>query len=243
MITSIQNQTYSNWELLVTDDSSDDDTSEILEEVTNDDPRIRSFRLTGNKGPGYARNHSLKEAKGRYIAFCDSDDLWMPNKLEKQVEFMMRDQLAFSCTSYRKIDESGNIIRKVRCHPCLTYRDMLRNNYVGCLTEMYDVDQIGKVPMPEIRRRQDWALWLNILRRTDKVWGLNEDLAFYRIRSHSVSSTGLKWIKYNWIVYHDLEQTGNILSIYYSLTYPWHYIMKIIKMEIGFGCCSKRFKK
>ena len=243
MISSIQSQTYSNWELLVTDDFSDDDTFEILEEVAIDDPRIRSFRLNGNKGPGYARNHSLKEAKGRYIAFCDSDDLWMPKKLEKQVEFMMRDQLALSCTSYRKIDELGNKLRRVGCHPSRTYRDMLRNNYVGCLTAMYDVNQIGKVEMPEIRRRQDWALWLKILRRIDKVWGINEELAFYRIKSKPDSNSRLKLIKYNWIVYHDLEQTGSIRSIYYSLTYPWHYIMKKIKTEIGVGCFSKRFKK
>jgi len=210
---SIIAQTYTNWELLITDDCSKDGTFVLLQEYSKIDKRIKVFQLENNSGPGVARNNSIKQATGRFIAFCDSDDQWKPDKLEKQTKFMLDNDLALSYSNYDMIDEEGNNIGKVKAPKKINYKTMLRNNYIGCLTAMYDTEKVGKVYMPNIRKRQDWALWLAILKKTDEAQGLMESLAIYRNHYNSISTNKIKLIRYNYAIYKEVEKFSTLKSL------------------------------
>ncbi|MDB4580264.1 glycosyltransferase [Akkermansiaceae bacterium] len=225
-ILSIQAQTHTNWELLITDDCSSDKTVKIIRNLAATDSRIKVFQLAKNRGAGVARNHSIEKAAGRYIAFCDSDDQWVPNKLENQLRFMRQHDLGFTYTSYEKIDEAGNSIGSVTCLPRVTYKTMLRNNYIGCLTVVYDTRKLGKQFMPTIRKRQDWALWLKILKQSPEARGIQEFLSIYRDRAGSISSNKLEMVKYNWIIFNDVEKLGILRSSWCMIEFMWHYFSK-----------------
>lgn len=225
-ILSIQAQTCPNWELLITDDCSSDNTVDLVQDLAVKDRRIKFFQLSENGGAGIARNHSIEKAAGRYIAFCDSDDQWVPNKLEKQLQFMRQHDLAFTYTSYEKIDEAGNSIGSVTCLPRVTHKTMLRNNYIGCLTVVYDTRTLGKQFMPIIRKRQDWALWLKILKQCPEARGLQEHLSIYRDRSGSISSNKIEMVKFNWIIFNDVEKLGILRSSWCMIEFMWHYLSK-----------------
>lgn len=227
-IESILNQTYSNWELLITDDCSIDDTLKIIDAYVLKDKRIKLFQLNENSGAGIARNYSIEKSSGRYIAFCDSDDQWLPNKLAKQVSMMKENGIALSFSSYHIIDEEGHPKGKVIAKSKVDYKVMLRNNYIGCLTAMYDAIQLGKVYMPEIRKRQDWALWLSILKLTDKAYGIKEPLAVYRDRSNSISTNKKDLIKYNWAIYRDVEGFSFLKSCVLLIQFVFFYLAKKI---------------
>ena len=158
-IQSIIQQTYTNWELLITDDCSTDGTWELIQKHQKLDERIKIFRLEQNSGPGVARNNSIKQAKGRFIAFCDSDDQWKPDKLEKQIKFLIENDLPFTFSAYQKIDENGQEGGIVNVPEEVSYNYLLKTCPIGCLTAIYDTEKIGKVYMPEIRKRQDYGLW------------------------------------------------------------------------------------
>lgn len=225
-IESIKTQSYTNWELVITDDCSTDATVDIINSFQEKDSRIKLHKLQKNQGAGVARNNSIKNATGRYIAFCDSDDQWKPKKLEKQIGFMMNNQLAFSCTSYEVIDETGKTIRIEKLPKLLTYKIMLRNNYVGCLTAIYDTSLLGKQYMPTIRKRQDWVLWLRILQKIGQTQVLDENLATYLDRSSSISSNKLRLIKYNWMVYYKELGFNIIKSSLLLLMFIYYYAKK-----------------
>ena len=222
-IQSILNQTYTNWELLITDDCSTDGTWELLQKYQNQDDRIKIFRLEKNSGSGVARNNSIKNAQGRFIAFCDSDDQWLPDKLSKQIFFMKKKDCALSYSSYKVIDEFGNNQGQVLSKEKVDYKIMLRNNYIGCLTAMYDTQKVGKLYMPEIRKRQDWALWLKILKMTDTAYGIRETLAIYRKHNNSVSTNKIKLIKYNYEIYRNIENFSLIKSLAKIFVFFFYY--------------------
>ena len=225
-IEAIQAQTYTNWELLITDDCSTDKTQSIVSEYGSKDTRIKFFRLTTNSGAGVARNNSIKEAQGQFIAFCDSDDCWYPTKLEKQLEFMVKNGYEFTCTSYDSCDENNVVIGFVECKSKTSYASLLRDNSIGCLTSMYDTSRIGKVYMPTIRKRQDWGLWLTIIKKTKYAYGLQEPLAKYRIRENSISSNKMHMLKYNYRLYKEVEGFSGIVSFcllaFYFLPYYFY---------------------
>lgn len=225
-INSIINQTYTNWELLITDDLSTDNTIEIVESYAKNDSRIKLFKLEKNSGAAIARNNSIKFAKGRYITFCDSDDKWKKNKLELQLKFMQENELVFSFSDYEVIDENNNYQRYVKCPKKLTYKKLLRNNYVGCLTAIYDTKFLGKLMMPKIRKRQDWVLWLSIMKKIETTKGLNTPLAVYRNRSNSISSSKFNLLKYNWGVYNQELGFNKFISFYYLTIFIIHYFLK-----------------
>ena len=232
-INSIINQTYSSWELLISDDHSTDNTVEIVESYIKLDSRIQLFQLSSNQGAGVARNHSIKHSKGKYIAFCDSDDLWKPNKLEIQIDFMKKNNLAFSYSSYEIIDEQGRIKRYIKASKEISFKKMLKNNYVGCLTSIYDVKITGKLYMSKIRKRQDWLLWLKILKKTDSTKGIEQSLALLRNRSNSISSKKFQLLKYNWRVYnHELGYT-KISTSFLMIQFIIYYAIK--KMKVSFN--------
>lgn len=215
-IKSIQEQTYNNWELLITDDCSTDNSTDIINSFIEKDNRIKLYKLDKNSGGGVSRNNSIKEARGRFIAFCDSDDLWTPDKLEKQVKFMIDKDVAFSYGSYILCNEEGVAIGINICLSKLTYRRIITDNFIGCLTAIYDTQKIGKVYMPTIRKRQDWGLWINILKKCKVGYGIKQPIGFYRIRKNSVSSNKWSLIKYHAMLY---NQILNIPIVFAYLMY------------------------
>ena len=195
-------QSYQNLELLITDDcSANVEVRELLLRYAESDRRVRIFFLDENKGPGYARNNSIAEAKGRFIAFCDSDDRWTQDKLERQVAFMKERNACLSYTSYYLCNSDGEVYGTVRAPERMTFSKLRRDNKIGCLTAMYDVSICGKMFMPTIRKRQDWGLFLLILKKHGVGYGMCEPLAYYRKRRGSISMKKSTLIKYNMLVY------------------------------------------
>ncbi len=226
-IESVQNQSYQNWELIIVDDNSTDLSAEIVEVASKADPRIKLIRLSKNSGPAVARNTAIRISNGRYIAFLDADDLWSPKKLEKQINFMRSKNIPFSFTWYQVIDCFGHFLREVKCSDLeISYNQLLRSNEIGCLTAVYDTKIIGKRFMPLVRKRQDYGLWLNILKSGNSAVCLPEVLASYRLVSDSISSNKFSLIKHNWRLFRDVEGFGHLISIYYIL---WNIYRKFIK--------------
>lgn len=214
-IDSVLGQTYSYWEHILVDDCSSDGSKDLIKSFQKKDPRIKYHRLQKNSGAGIARNKGIEFAKGKYIAFLDSDDVWYPEKLKKQLHFMKQNNYNFTFTDYDQINEVGQRLSKVvKCKPIVTYNIALYKNPIGCLTVIYDVDFFGKQYMPSIRKRQDYALWLKLLKKTNG-YGLNECLASYRIGNESISSNKLDLLKYEWKIYREEENLPFFKSIFY----------------------------
>ncbi len=217
-LTSVADQTYTDWEHILIDDCSSDGSATLINQYVSKDPRIKYHRLSENSGAGVARNTAIKMAKGAYIAFLDSDDMWHPEKLSKQLAFMQRNGYYFSFTSYGTINDVGIPTDKVfRAKKVVTYNSALYKNPIGCLTVMYDVAYFGKQYMPTIRKRQDYALWLTLLKKTNG-YGLDEVLATYRLGNESISSNKLDLIKYEWSIYRDVEGLSWFKSAFYLLS-------------------------
>lgn len=216
-IQSVVHQTVPDWEIQIVDDCSTDNTSEVLKPILERYPNIHYYRLPQNSGPAVARTEAIKRANGKYIAFLDSDDLWVPEKLEKQIAFMEKTGARFSCTAYRQMDEAGHDLHTVMIPPEKTdYRKCVHlSNPIGNLTVMYNQEALGKFEVPLIQKRNDFALWLQILKKTDYCFGMEEVLGIYRLgRTGSVSSNKLKQAKYHWQLYHEIEKHSAIKSIY-----------------------------
>lgn len=195
-IQSVLAQTYENWELWIVDDASDDNTDEVVAPFLTD-TRIHYIKLPHNSGAAVARNRALREAGGRWIAFLDSDDLWRPEKLEKQLAFMKNKGYAFSYTAYAQIDEESYPSGVWVTGPArITKRGMYRYCWPGCLTVMYDAAAVGLIQVADIRKNNDYAMWLQVARRADCHF-LNEGLAAYRLRQGSISrrsyATLIRW--------------------------------------------------
>lgn len=228
-IESVLKQSYQNWEMIVVDDCSTDNSAKIIKEYMSSEPRIKYFKLDKNSGAAVARNTAIEHAKGRFIAFLDSDDLWHPDKLKKQIEFMKKNNYAFTFTGFQQINEEGQLLNKYM--PALkkiNYKKALYTNYIGCLTAVYDVSKLGKVYMPLIRKRQDYGLWLKILKKVDYGYGLDKSLAYYRVRNGSVSSNKLSLIRYQWQLYRDIEELAIMKSIFYI---SYTVILKLLNMK------------
>lgn len=200
-VESIMAQTYRNWELLISDDGSTDDTVDIVEAYAQKDERILLFKLDSNSGAGEARNNSIRKAQGRYIAFCDSDDMWMPTKLEKQLEFMQSNNYQFVFASYLTCNKESKVQGRIIAPSKVSLIDTKRDDRIGFLTVIYDTKEIGKFYMPTLRKRQDWAYVLNILKKCRYAYALKEPLAIYRNGRDSLSHNKFTLIRYNIKVY------------------------------------------
>ncbi len=226
-LASILAQTYENWELIIIDDCSLDNSNKIIEEYIQRSEKIKLISLKSNMGPAIARNKGIEQAKGRYIAFLDSDDLWMPEKLSKQLNFMQKHNISLSFTSYYHMEEeSEKIINQVHALDKVDYDELLKKNIIGCFTAIYDTEKLGKVYMPDIQKRQDYALWLAILKKIPYAYGLDEMLGYYRVRSNSVSSNKILSSKYNWKLYREIEKLPLYKAIYYFGWYTYKSILK-----------------
>ena len=225
---SILKQSYKDWEWLVTDDCSIDGTFELLNEICLKDKRVKVFRNDMNLGAAVSRNKSIANANGEFIAFIDSDDIWLKTKLEQQLSFMNERNIDFSFTAYELIDEEGNLLgTKVdsKQEGFFTYKDMLKKKAtLGCSTVVLRLSAFGNISMPLIRTGQDYALWLNILKTGCNAWVLSEVLTQYRIMPNSISRNKFKKAKQQWYIYRHLEH----LSIFNSLICFGHYAFRAV---------------
>ena len=202
-INSVIGQTYNNWELLLIDDGSKDKTIKIVESYIKQYPNISLIKNKTNLGAAISRNKGIKVAKGEYIAFLDADDLWKPTKLEKQISFMIDENCDVCFSSYEQINEAGEPLNKlVKALPVLNYKTLLKTNYIGNLTGIYSAKKLGKITSPNLRKRQDWLLWLSAIKTSGKpAKSIQESLAYYRVRDNSMSSDKFELLKHNYNVY------------------------------------------
>ncbi len=202
-IDSILAQTYTDWELIITDDCSTDNTREILRKYAARDPRITIQENTVNSGAGVTRNRSIATARGQYIAFCDSDDRWVPEKLQQQVEYMRDKDVALCFSPYYTCDESSQYLGYISAPRRITLFQMMCDNKIGFLTCIYDTDVFGKRPMPTQRKGEDYGLLLQLLKICGNAYSVQQPLAHYRIRPDSQSANKISLIKYNAQTYTD----------------------------------------
>ena len=228
-IKCVVDQTYTNWELLLVDDCTPDNSAKIIDKYIKKDKRIKYFKLDENSGAAIARNKALKESKGRFVAYLDADDLWKPEKLEKQVKYMLNNEYAFTCTDYEKIDEVGKSLNKiVRIPKKVDYNLFLRNTIIQTVGVMVDTKITGKdiLKMPNIRRRQDAATWCQLLKAGFDCYEVPENLSYYRVVSNSLSSNKLKAIKGTWKLYRDIEKLSLIKSCFCFVGYAYNAVKK-----------------
>lgn len=211
-IESVLAQSYENWELLIVDDCSTDNTDEVVKPFLAD-PRISYIKNEKNSGAAVSRNRALREAKGKWIAFLDSDDLWELTKLEKQIAFMKDNGYHFSYTNYVEIDEASVPNGKRVTGPKrITKHGMYNYCWMGCLTVMYDADAVGLVQIADIKKNNDYAMWLKVCQKAD-CYLLDETLARYRKRSGSISNHGYaKLIKWHYKLYREAEKRDCVTS-------------------------------
>ena len=226
-IDSVVSQTYTNWEMIIVDDASQDASREKIIVLANNEARIRTIFLDNNIGAAEARNIAIRQAKGRYIAFLDSDDLWESKKLERQVSFMSKNNIAFSFTTYQSISEDGMIkMHTIKAPRRITYHSYLKNTIIGCLTVVLDRDKIGDLEMPDIRSSHDMALWLKIMRGGVVAYGLDENLAKYRVSSSSNTENKVKAAKDVWKVYREVEKLPFAYSLWCFINYAFNATKK-----------------
>lgn len=217
---SVLAQTYPHWELLLVEDGSTDNSAGVIADLIREkgDGRIRLIRQPSNQGAARARNRGVEEARGRYISYLDADDLWAPEKLEKQLGFMDKKQAAFSFTGYEFADENGVGLGKiVRVPEALSYRQALSNTTIFTTTVMFDTERISKelLMMPEIKS-EDTALWWKVLRTGYIAYGLDDNLARYRRSGRTLSSNKLEAVRRIWNLYRKAEGLSLIRSM-------WHF--------------------
>lgn len=220
-INSVLNQTYKNWELLLIDDCSSDNTLQIAKLFSKRHKNIKVLKNSTNLGAAISRNFGIEKSKGDFIAFLDADDLWKPEKLEKQLDFVKRNNCDVCFSSYELINNKGKKLNKlVKALPVLSYDKLLKSNYIGNLTGLYNTKTLGKIKTTNLRKRQDWLLWLEAIKKSGKpAKGIQESLAYYRVRKDSMSSKKLNLLKYNYWVYRKGLKFSIIKSIYFFILF------------------------
>lgn len=222
-IRSVQQQTYTDWEHIVVDDASTDGTPEIMKELAKQDSRITFLSLTVNSGSAVARNRGIEMAKGRYLTFIDSDDLWYPDFIEISIATILKTKIPFVYASYRRANENLEFIYSDFIVPKkVNYTDILKSNSISCLTAFLDVKVLGKMTMPLVRKRQDMGLWLKYLKKIEFAYGILEPKAIYRIRLNSLSRNKISLIRSQWQFYRVIEQLSFIYSMYYMLCWMYY---------------------
>ncbi|AUN96840.1 glycosyl transferase [Bacteriovorax stolpii] len=231
-IESVIAQTYPHWELLIADDCSPDNLASVVKSYAEKDPRVKYLRMEKNGGPANARNLSLKNAKGKYIAFLDSDDLWHPEKLEKQISFMQKNDYAFTYTSYQRIKMEGEKYPFINHVPeKITYSGLLKNTVISTLTVILDKSKINNIQMTPGWGYDDYVLWLEILKTGIDAHGLNENLALYRVMEQSVSSNKPRALKWVWHIYRKQQKINPVMSLFYITNFSLNAFIKRVEFN------------
>lgn len=226
-IESILNQTYKDIKLYIIDDCSTDETSKLLQSFYICNERVVLLRNIKNKGVAESRNIGIKQSRGKYIAFCDSDDLWNETKLEKQLDFLESKKVDVVCTNYNVIDLESNIIGSVCSPEIITYKKMLRKNHIGNLTGIYNAKKLGKVYQKKIGH-EDYLMWLEILRKTDQAICIQENLAKYRVSKNSLSANKIVAAQWTWNIYRKQLKMPIIPALYFFSQYAIQGLLKKI---------------
>lgn len=227
-IESVLAQTYQNWELLISNDCSTDNTQKIIESYMDKDNRIKTINAEKNGGVSAARNLALGQAAGKYIAFVDSDDLWHPQKLEKQIAFMQNNNYAFTYTSYQMVDETGQKLnRYIYSAEKMQHTDVIKNTLIGCLTVVVNREVVGDFAMPLIPHTEDTMAWYEILKRGFTAYGMPEVLSYYRVSTTSMTSNKVKMVKLQWDTYRSYCKYGIAKSSYYLCCYAFNAVKKV----------------
>lgn len=225
-IDSVLNQTYPNWEMLVADDCSPDNTSAVVVRATVADPRVRLISCKENRGPAAARNAALSEARGRWIAFLDSDDLWLPTKLEETINFAISNASALTFTGFRRISSDGSVTGAYIPVPSqLSYSQLLGNTAIATSTVLVDRWMVDSITMEKVFY-DDFVCWLAILKRGFKAFGLDKDLMRYRVLKNSVSRNKLRSAIEVWKTYREVENLGIVRSTWCFARYAFNAINK-----------------
>jgi len=224
-ILSVLAQTYENWEMLIVEDKSTDNSLDIIYQYTLKDNRIKLYINEQNIGPSKSRNRAIKEAKGEYLAFLDNDDVWLPQKLEKQISLMEKDNLLLTYSAYDIIDHDSNKIATFSVQEKVTYYDMLKTSTIGTLTMVYSIKRLGKQYFITIGH-EDYTMKLNLLKKMDCAIGINESLAKYRIVNNSLSRNKIRAAQWQWKIYRDVENLSWIKSVFYFAHYTYRGLTK-----------------
>lgn len=227
-IESVINQTYENWELIIVDDCSTDNTDEVVHKFN--DKRIKYYKNDVNSGAALTRNKAIREANGEWVAFLDSDDLWKPEKLKKQLDFMINNGYVFSYHNFEKIDEESNKLNVLVTGPkVVNKRKMYNYGYPGCLTFMYNAKYIGMIQIKDIKKNNDYAILLQLCKQAD-CYLLDENLADYRIRKKSISHDKLyKKLKSHYDLFHYCDEQSAIMALWYAC---WNMLYGVHKKII-----------
>lgn len=239
-VRSVQAQTYTDWELLITDDCSSDDTWEKLLAMADGDARIKPVRMSHNSGAGAARNEAIARATGRYIAFLDSDDCWLPNKLELQLKLMRRTGAKVCYGSYAVCNDGGSPTGILVCRPRETRRSIRKDDKMGFLTVIYDTETLGKQCMPTLRKRQDWGLKMHLLDLCGEAVGVREPVAVYREREGSLSRNKWNLVRYNIAAYREVLGWSQLhATAYFLVVFMPHYLAKKVYTYVEKGLFRK----
>jgi len=213
-IKSVLSQTHANWEMIIADDCSKDNTEDIVKHFM--DPRITYFKLDKNSGAAIARNKALEKANGKYIAFLDADDIWKPDKIEKQLYFMIEKDIGFSFTSYEILGKKNKVIR---VPSKLNYNQFMKNTIIATSTVMINKEIVGEIRLVNVRADHDSMTWAKLLRQGHLAYGLNENLAYYRKLDGSISNNKFKAAKNHWINCRKIEKLSLARCLYYFIFY------------------------
>lgn len=226
-VESVQSQTFTDWEMIIVDDCSTDNTYELAMELSESDVRIKVIRHEVNLGVAAARNTALDNATGDFIAFLDSDDLWMPNKLERQLTFMEQNDYVLTYTMYQKFDsETGKLGKIIRAPDKMTSKAIYGNTSIGCLTVIVNRKKVGGFHMPLLKHTEDNCTWQEILNRGYIAYGLNENLALYREGFVSLTNNKKKAALQQWDTYRKHYKFSLIKSTYYFVCYAFNALIK-----------------
>ncbi|HIQ94700.1 TPA: glycosyltransferase family 2 protein [Candidatus Ventrenecus stercoripullorum] len=229
-IQTVLAQTYPNWELLLVDDCSSDDSVSIIKKFAANDDRIHLLRNEKNSGAALTRNKGIEEAKGTYLCFLDADDLWEKEKLEKQLKFMKENHCAFSFTSYEFADSNGIPNgKKVKVPRTINYKQALKNTTIFTSTVMFDLNKLAKedIYMPDVKS-EDTATWWKILKKLSYAYGINNIVVLYRRSENTLSSNKIKALKRTWNLYRNVEELTFLTSIY---NFSW-YCFNALKRRV-----------
>lgn len=226
-VKSIRAQTYTNWELLIVNDASKDATLKIAETLKAQDERIQVFDQLENQGVAKTRNTALQEAKGKYIAFLDSDDVWYPQKLEKQVYFMENEDVLVCYSPYQRINENGKELATVIPPKEIDYNSLLKSNFIGNLTGIYNAEILGKQFFSDYKH-EDYVAWLALVKNSGKAKSVGEVLGQYRVYAGTTSSNKIKMLLWQWRIYRSSQSLGFLQSSWLMLCYGYYALNKRI---------------